>query len=146
MFLFVAAIIATVMPPIGALTVMGAMSKRWSSQGALVGLIAGFASAIGLLALDYAGYLTSVAEDSSFFRGLVTFICTVVATIIVSLFEELNGLVIKPGNPEQFSTSTARENEYVEPASTEVHIITGLLAAVIVAVYCAIAVEMGRSH
>ena len=56
MMLFAFSVLATIMPPFGAVTIMGSLFKRISKQGALAGVIAGMVVAIVLLVafnIDY---------------------------------------------------------------------------------------------
>ena len=67
MMLFAFSVLATIMPPFGAVTIMGSLFKRISKQGALAGIIAGMAVAIVLLVafnIDYNKLLVEHYTDT----------------------------------------------------------------------------------
>jgi SSS family solute:Na+ symporter len=87
MFLFAISIVATIMPPFGAITVIGALSRRVNRTGALIGLIGGILVAIGLVVASGMGYLSSIAGNNTlYFRTMVTFLVTSLLTYLGSLF------------------------------------------------------------
>jgi SSS family solute:Na+ symporter len=87
MFLFAVGIVATIMPPFGAVTILGAMWKRASPRGAVVGIGAGMILAIVLFVLDLDGQLAHIAKDTLYFRSMVTFWVALAVTAGVSLAE-----------------------------------------------------------
>ena len=72
------------MPPFGAITILGAMSRRISSIAALSGLIAGFTIAVALLIIDKLGLLANVAEQTLYLRSMVTFSVTITIAYLLS--------------------------------------------------------------
>jgi len=88
MMLFAISVLATIMPPFGAITIFGAVSRRANSLGALIGLITGGLTAIVLLFLSGMGILASVAgENTLYFRTMVTFLITFIIAYLVSLLQ-----------------------------------------------------------
>jgi SSS family solute:Na+ symporter len=87
MFLLAIGILATIMPPFGAVTIIGAIWKKSSPRAAFSGLIAGFTIAIILFALDLSGKLNFLAQDTLFFRAMVAFLTTCLFVVIISLFD-----------------------------------------------------------
>ena len=85
MFVSIAKIISFLMPPLGAVTVLGACWKRCSYQAALIGLGAGYASAMLLALLDQQGQLSELAAEPAFFNALINFTITVLVVGCVSL-------------------------------------------------------------
>ncbi|MCL5270325.1 MAG: hypothetical protein M1457_07205 [bacterium] len=85
MFLFAISILATIMPPFGAITMLGALSRRVNRQGALLGLSVGGILAVVLIVLDLTGHLKNIGENSLYFRTLTTFVVTWVVTYVGSL-------------------------------------------------------------
>lgn len=86
MMIFAMSVLATIMPPFGAITIAGAISKRVTSTAAATGLVIGGIISIILIVLDRMGNLTRIAEISFPFRGTVTFLTTLTITIILSFF------------------------------------------------------------
>lgn len=87
MFLLAIAILATIMPPFGAITIWGAMWKKASPGAAVFGLISGFAVAITLFFMDLNGWLSSWARDTLFLRAMASFLTTALVTMLISLFD-----------------------------------------------------------
>ncbi|MGH7595155.1 MAG: sodium:solute symporter family transporter [bacterium] len=87
MFLFAVGIVATIMPPFGAVTILGAMWKRASPRGAAVGVFAGMVLAVILFFLDLDGRLAHIAKDTLYFRSMVVFLITLLVAMGVSLLE-----------------------------------------------------------
>jgi len=85
MMLFAISILATIMPPFAAVTILGALVRRVNRRGALVGLIAGGAIALSLVVVSKMGYLESIAEDTLYFRTAVTFLVSAILTYVVSV-------------------------------------------------------------
>jgi len=67
MFLYAVGILATIMPPFGAITILGAVWKNASPPAALWGLISGMGTAIVLFVLAQGDSLDSWAADTLFF-------------------------------------------------------------------------------
>ena len=85
MMLFAVSVLATIMPPFGTITVIGALFRRINASGALAGLIAGGLTAIGLVMLAAGGHLSTIAEQTLFLRALITCVVTATCTVGVSL-------------------------------------------------------------
>jgi len=85
MMLFAISVLATIMPPFAAVTILGALAHRVNKHGALVGLIAGVVVAIALVVADKQGHLKSIAKDTLYFRTMVTFLTSAILTWLVSL-------------------------------------------------------------
>jgi len=85
MMLFAISILATIMPPFAAVTILGSLVRRVNRQGALAGIVAGGLVAVGLVFASRRGYLQSIADDTLFFRTAVTFVVSAVVTWVVSL-------------------------------------------------------------
>ena len=88
MFLFAVSILATIMPPFGAIAILGAIWKRASPRGAFWGLIAGMGSAVLLLVAEQAGQLSGWASDTLYLRSGIAFLVSLVATILISLRDQ----------------------------------------------------------
>jgi solute:Na+ symporter, SSS family len=86
MMLFAISVLATIMPPFAAVIILGAMAHRMNRTGALAGLIAGGATAVGLIIADKLGSLSTIAENALFFRTTVTFLVSLGVTALVSMF------------------------------------------------------------
>ncbi len=85
MMLFAFSVLATIMPPFGAVTILGALTDRVNKYGAILGVISGVLVSILLIVADVKGYLKDVASNTIYFRTLATFVTAVVVTVIVSL-------------------------------------------------------------
>jgi SSS family solute:Na+ symporter len=85
MFVSIAKIIAIIMPPLGAITVLGALWQRCSNRAAIAGLLAGYGCSLSLAILDRANRLAVIAAEPAFFNGLVSFVVTVVVVCLISL-------------------------------------------------------------
>lgn len=84
MMLFAVSVLATIMPPFAAVTVIGALSRRINGIGALCGLLSGGAIAIVHVVASVTGCLEDIASDTLFFRAMVTFVTTVVMTCVAT--------------------------------------------------------------
>jgi SSS family solute:Na+ symporter len=85
MLIFAISVLATIMPPFAAITILGTFWRRANGTGALAGLIAGGITAIALVILDYYGNLKPLADQSLYLRVMITFPLTMIVTIVVSL-------------------------------------------------------------
>ncbi len=85
MFLLAVGILATIMPPFGSVTILGALWRRSSPRGALWGVIIGLVVGSVLFTADMAGYLADFAKDTLYFRAFVSFLVTTVVTVAISL-------------------------------------------------------------
>jgi SSS family solute:Na+ symporter len=85
MMLFAVGILATIMPPFGALTIVGALIGRVNRAGALAGLIVGGITSLTLAVLAGMGHLESIAEQNLFFRAMIGFLATAGVAGVVSL-------------------------------------------------------------
>ena len=85
MFVSIAKIIALIMPPLGAVTVLGAIWRRCSNRAAIAGLLVGYLCSISLAVLDGMGHLEHIAIEPAFFNGLVSFAATMVVMCVVSV-------------------------------------------------------------
>ena len=129
MFLLAVGILATIMPPFGSITIIGALWKRASPKGAMIGLISGFIAAIILFLLDMNENLNFIAKDTLFFRAMVTFLLTAIITIIISLFDNYEDKLI--AIEEDFEPGKGLNNPKI----------LGLLLAIIVSIgYVTIAI------
>ena len=88
MFLFAAGILATIMPPFGAIAVLGAVWKRASPRGALLGLVFGMGGAVILFGIDRTGALSSWAQDTLYIRSGIVFLISLTITVLFSLFDD----------------------------------------------------------
>jgi len=104
MFLFAVGVLATIMPPFGAVTVLGTTVRRMNSRGAIAGLIAGGATAVALFIASRMGMLTAIAEDDLYFRGTVTFALTGVIAVAVSLLSRSDGRFASDVEVEDYLT------------------------------------------
>jgi SSS family solute:Na+ symporter len=84
MMLFAVSVLATIMPPFAAITVLGALSRRINGIGALCGLLSGGAMAIVLVVVAATGGLDDIAEHTLYFRAMVTFVTTILMTCIAT--------------------------------------------------------------
>jgi SSS family solute:Na+ symporter len=84
MMLFAISVLATIMPPFAAVTILGAMIRWINKSGAMAGLICSAAVAIGMVVVDNLGWLRGIADETLYFRTMVTFLTGVVVTIAVS--------------------------------------------------------------
>lgn len=130
MFMYLASVLATILPPLGAVAVLGAVWKRCSPRGASVGLIVGFIFSLIFLGLDLNGTLAPIAKDSMFFRSLVIFVLTAVITCVVSLFEH-------------FESPLVADEKTTHQTNTKTKVILYLLIAAIVGMYLAIILTFG---
>jgi len=95
MFLFAVSVLATIMPPFGAISLLGVLWRGTTTAGALAGLIAGGVSALGLVVASITGELAEFASaygltdiitsDNLYFRTCLSFSITAVVTVAVSL-------------------------------------------------------------
>lgn len=85
MMLFAISILATIMPPFGAVTLAGAVIRSVNSKGGTIGLITGMGLALALAVLSNIGMLEMIAEQTLYFRGMVTFSVTFLVTYITSI-------------------------------------------------------------
>jgi len=85
MMLMALSILATIMPPSAVVIIIGAVWKGAGKTGALLGLISGFTTGLILVVLDFIGVLASVAENTMYFRTIVTIFVTIIVTVTVSL-------------------------------------------------------------
>lgn len=100
MFLFAVGIVATIMPPFGAVTILGVTWKRASPRGARMGVLAGMVLAVILFFLDLDGRLAAIAKDTLYFRSMVAFLVTLFVTMGMSL-------------TERYEDKTQQRDEYV---------------------------------
>jgi SSS family solute:Na+ symporter len=84
MMLFAVSVLATIMPPFGAITLLGALSRRINATGAMAGLFSGCAMAIVHVVAASAGCLDDIAPDSLYFRAIVTFVTTIAMTCLAT--------------------------------------------------------------
>ncbi len=84
MFLFAVGVLAVIMPPFGAITILGATMNRINNRGAMSGLIVGGIVAIALFIASRLGMLKEIAENDLYFRGTVTFALTAAIALMVS--------------------------------------------------------------
>lgn len=85
MFLFAVGIVATIMPPFGAIALIGAMWRRASPRAAAAALFLGLPFAATLFYLDASGRLAWLARDTLYLRSGATFILTSAVLITGSL-------------------------------------------------------------
>jgi len=85
MFLFAIAVLATIMPPFGAVSLLGVLWKRATARGAIAGLAVGALTAIGLVIAAQRGVFDDIAADNLYLRSTITFLVTGLVTVIVSL-------------------------------------------------------------
>ncbi len=85
MMLFALSVLATIMPPFAAVTILGAMLGRMNRPGALAGLVVGGLTAVGLLIAEHHELLKPIAADALFFRTMVTFLAAAACTWTVSM-------------------------------------------------------------
>ena len=86
MFLFAVGIVATIMPPFGAITILGAVWARASAKAAAIALTIGMSLAAGLFVLDLRGDLQQFAEDTLYLRSGLVFLVTLTIHTLFSLF------------------------------------------------------------
>ena len=80
-----AEILGTIMPPFGAVTILGVLWKRCSSHGAFFGIVGGLGLSVIMVLLDFFGVLDSIADQTSFFRAMLTFLFATFIAVTVSL-------------------------------------------------------------
>jgi Na+/proline symporter len=85
MMLFAFSVLATIMPPFGAVTILGSLTDRVNKYGAVAGIIAGVLVSVLLIVADAKGYLKDVASVTIYIRTLATFMTSAIVAIIVSL-------------------------------------------------------------
>ncbi len=96
MFLFAVSVLATIMPPFGAVSLLGVLWRGATPAGALAGLVVGGATAMGLVVAAVTGELSDFAarhdltniitDDHLYLRTMISFLMTLFATVVVSLF------------------------------------------------------------
>ncbi len=84
MLIFAISVLATIMPPFAAITILGTFWRKAHGTAALIGLISGGAVAVALVILDYQGSLKPYAEQTLFLRVLITFPLTMIVTVVMS--------------------------------------------------------------
>lgn len=84
MMLFAISVLATIMPPFAAVTILGAMVRWVNKSGAMAGLITSAVTAIGLVAADKLGWLSGIADQTLYLRTMLTFLTGVVVTLVIS--------------------------------------------------------------
>lgn len=84
MFLFAVGVLAVIMPPFGAITILGATMNRINNRGAMTGLIVGGVVAVALFIASRMGLLTDIAVNDLYFRGTVTFALSAIFALAVS--------------------------------------------------------------
>jgi hypothetical protein len=84
MMIFALSVLATIMPPFAAITVMGALFRRVNHNGALVGLVLGGSGALTLAVLSNLGLLKPIADIDMIFRAAVTFVFTATTAWLTS--------------------------------------------------------------
>ncbi len=87
MFLFAVSVLATIMPPFGAISLLGVLWHRATARGAIAGLAIGGCTAVGLVFVAQKGYLADIASDDLYFRTIITFTVTAFITVIVSMVD-----------------------------------------------------------
>jgi len=141
MFIYVLGILATIMPPFAAITILGATWKRSSARGAALGLIIGGGLAVILFFTStYTEWFTkisileplaqlgtrvnSIAKDTLSFRAAVCFITTGVFAFIGSL--------IMPGKVGEDETAAATASV---KHTKRVWRLAGALAGIVIVMY-----------
>jgi SSS family solute:Na+ symporter len=124
MFLFAVGIVATIMPPFGAVTILGVMWKRASPRGARIGILAGMVLAVILFFLDLDGRLAYIAKDTLYFRSMVAFLVTLFVAMGVSLTER-----------HEDKTQQRDENGTAGKGLSNPKILGTLLAAIVALMY-----------
>lgn len=84
MFLFAVGIVATIMPPFGAITILGAIWRRTSPRAAWWGVLLGMTYAVALFVLDLTGQLAHWASDTLYLRSGSTFLVTTAVAVLFS--------------------------------------------------------------
>ena len=87
MFLFAVGIVATIMPPFGAIAIWGALWRKASPRAAQVALVTGMLFAATLFVLDWTGNLKQIAQDTLFLRSGATFLLTSAVLLLMSSFD-----------------------------------------------------------
>lgn len=85
MMLMALSILATVMPPSATVIIMGAMWRRAGKTGALWGLVCGLLTGLVLAILDMTRSLAFIAENTMYFRAIVTIAITALITAAISI-------------------------------------------------------------
>ncbi len=80
MMIFAISVLATIMPPFAAVTIMGALNRRITPDGALCGLTYSGVTAVTLVLMDLAKLLKPIADETLLFRAMVTFLVGVAVT------------------------------------------------------------------
>ncbi len=80
MMIFAISVLATIMPPFAAVTILGALNRKITADGALFGLTYSGVTAITLVFMDLAGLLRPIAEETLLFRAMVTFLVGLAVT------------------------------------------------------------------
>ena len=141
MFIYVLGILATIMPPFAAITILGVIWPKSSAKGAALGLIVGgglalllfftstyteFFSKISILEplAQLGNRVNSIADDTFSFRASVCFIVTGVFTLIGSLI-----MPGKVGEDETVAASASVKH------TKQVWVLAGALAFVVVVMY-----------
>ncbi|MEX0652629.1 MAG: sodium/solute symporter [Phycisphaeraceae bacterium] len=105
MVLFAISVLVTIMPPFGAVTILGCLWRRATSAGALAGLVVGGGWSIGLILFEqivsrdpryealFATYTSMVGEQTFNFRALTTFLITLLVAVGGSLLLPGRGIV-----------------------------------------------------
>ncbi len=124
MFLYAVGILATIMPPFGAITILGAVWKKASPRGAFLGLTFGMGVAVVLFILAQNGVLDSWAADTLFIRSGIAFLVTAVVTILVSLTDNFEDQL-----PDLVESSESA-SDFLKPK-----FLGGLLVLVVLGIY-----------
>ena len=111
MFLFAVGILATIMPPFGAIVISGALWRRASPRAANISLIAGMLLAVTLFGLDLFGELSTIAGDTLFLRAAATFLFTFICLAGISLFDQYSDSDSK--TPQEESATSARQTRNI---------------------------------
>ena len=85
MMLMALSILATIMPPSATVILLGAVWRRAGKTGALWGLVCGLATGLALAVLDMTGGLLFIADNTMYFRTILTIIVTALVTAVISL-------------------------------------------------------------
>ncbi len=113
MTIFALSILVTIMPPFGAITILGALWKRIGSKAAIAGLAAGMVTAVTLIVMDLIPIEVTIVEngtaqtetvrllrhllgvDITFtYRGFITIVITTSVTVLFSyIFKRTKTLV-----------------------------------------------------
>jgi SSS family solute:Na+ symporter len=121
MFLYAIGILAVIMPPFAAVTIVGVLWKKASGVGAIAGLVAGGGCAIVLFVLSsYTQVLSGIAADTLFFRAMTAYAVTTAFTLL--------GSFVRPRKPTD-DDGEARPETGVSPKVKALAL--GLLSAVV---------------